>query len=296
MLKKTIKLFTPPIIFNIIKGLIRFKTKYYVDNTNVNEEQEKKSGIDFTLVSRNKQLVDKYDGKSCFLIGCGPSIKQQKLSKLKGQNVIGLSTFYYHPDYADLNIIADIFTGYTLHKDNYNMDEWMHYFNEMYKNCKSEIFLHEDDYDFIKNKLNIDLEKKTNYYKTRSDIHNILEFTPSIDKEIYAGQNIAIFAIQIAISMGFKQIYLIGLDHDWIYRLINKSQTKFHESKSDFSIANQDKFSFWIKVYHKLWSDYEYIKKYAEKKNVKIINLTEGGVLDVFDRENFEDAISNSFN
>jgi hypothetical protein len=295
-----IKFFLPKGINYIIDRIIyflemvlllirKFKNRYF---NNISQKPEINEETDYSLVIPNKALVNKYNGESCFLIGCGPSIKNQKIYKLKNQKVIGLSTFFYHQDYEALNIIANVFTGYTYHKNNYNLDEWIHYYNEIYKKCKNEIFLHEDDFDFISNNKEFIKQKETKYYKTKSNIYNILiNETPSIDKEIYEGQNIAIFGIQIAISMGFKKIYLLGLDHDWIYRLINKSQTKFHDSKSDYNITNQDQFSFWVKVYYNLWSDYEYIKKFAEQKNVEIINVTEGGVLDVFERKNFEDVL-----
>ncbi|MFT6869716.1 MAG: hypothetical protein ACJA2L_000969 [Polaribacter sp.] len=53
--------------------------------------------------------------------------------------------------------------------------------------------------------------------------------TDGIDltKSIYRFQNISILSIQIAIYMGFKEIYLVGLDHDWILRMFDKSHMHF---------------------------------------------------------------------
>jgi hypothetical protein len=40
-----------------------------------------------------------------------------------------------------------------------------------------------------------------------------------------------------------------------------------------------------------LWKQYRLMKKIAERQNVKIINLTDGGLLDVFERGSFLDFV-----
>lgn len=258
--------------------------------------KRKISEEDLVHVKRNADLIEKYKDDVCFIVGCGPSLKKQDLSKLKGKNIISMSTFFYHDVYNDLSPIANVFTGYTYHKNNFDVDDFVRQYKEIRKYSKGLLFFHENDVDFIKENKIFEITGDIRFYKTRSDIENILKFKPSIDREIYAGQNIAVFGIQIAMSMGFKKIYLLGLDHDWIYMFQNKEQTKFHpsvlkEGKTEFDISGQNNFSFWVKVYSVLWSNYEHIKKYADLNNISIVNITEGGILDVFERGKFEDII-----
>ncbi|MGK0327336.1 MAG: hypothetical protein ACJAYY_000301 [Paraglaciecola sp.] len=65
--------------------------------------------------------------------------------------------------------------------------------------------------------------------------------TDGIDltKSIYRFQNISILSIQIAIYMGFKEIYLVGLDHDWILRMFDKSHMHFLKKKQAFMVNYQ---------------------------------------------------------
>lgn len=279
-------------LLSINKIIIKKIETVYLYPSNLN--------IDYSLVTRNSDLVNKFENETCFIVGCGPSIKNQDLLKLRGKNVIGLSTFFHHESYNELNIIANVFTGYTYHKNNFDVSEFVKQYKDIRKYSKGLLFFHEGDSHFIRENKIFDLTDDIRFYKTKSDIENILKFKPSIDREIYAGQNIAVFGIQIAMSMGFKKIYLLGLDHDWIYKLPKKEYTKFESSKvttsttnakTDFDVIGQDKFSFWVKVYSVLWSNYEHIKKYADANNISVVNITEGGILDVFERENFEDVV-----
>ena len=259
---------------------------------------------DFSLVNKNVDLVNKYEGDTCYLIGCGPSIKRQDLTKLKNKNVIALSTFFHHEDYKKLNIIANVFTGYTFHNNIHEESDFVNQYRDILKYCKGLIFFHENDFNFMKRNLLLNEMGNIRFYKTRGDINknNILDIKPALDKEIYAGQNIAVFAIQMAISMGFKKIYLLGLDHDWIFKLQKKEYTKFESSnsedyykfaqgKTDFDIKGHDTFSFWISVYNTLWLNYFQIKKLANAEGISIVNITDGGVLDVFERENYNDLL-----
>ena len=255
---------------------------------------------DFGLVKNNIDLVNKYKGQSCFIIGCGPSVKSQNLAALSEQNVIALSTLFYHEDYDKLKPLANIFTGYTFHNDIHEPEYFITAYKEINKYADGMLFFEEHDNEFIKSN-NFFQNKEVRYYKALLDIENIDTIEPEIDKFIYAGKNIAIFAIQIAISLGFEKIYLLGLDHDWILKFQSKEYTKFKTDKdvifnntgiTDFKVDGHDTFSFWLSVYHKLWSDYNLIKKLIDKRNVSVTNLTNGGILDVFEKNSLENILS----
>ena len=280
----------------IIKKAINLNKKIIYRLEEVVFEESKE---DYSLVNKNIDLVDKYKDKTCFIVGCGPSIKNQDLSVLANQFVIGLSTFFYHNDYNKINPFANIYTGYSFHKSFHEVDYFVKSYKEIEKKTKGKLFFEEGDYEFIKEN-NFFIDRDVRFYKALGHISNISKKSPSIDKSIYVGQNIAIMAIQIAISLGFKKIYLLGLDHSWIFQLKNKDYTKFSadndvnykESKqTDFDVLGQDKLSFWIDVYHKLWTDYKCIKSLVDAKNISIVDLTEGGCLDIFEKDTLADII-----
>ena len=90
-------------------------------------------------------------------------------------------------------------------------------------------------------------------------------------------------AIQVAMYMGFKEIYLIGAD-------CNYTTTKIHfiEMPDDKQKISEG----WLPKATDLSIDgYKAIKKYADKHDIKIYNATRGGMLEVFPRVNLEDVI-----
>ena len=101
--------------------------------------------------------------------------------------------------------------------------------------------------------------------------------------------------------MGFKEIYLLGFDLDQIYQMYSRDSSvnvRFYgsspiidndaEKNSEKLLAStgMDWITFWI-----IWDQCALLKAAALEKNIKIINATQGGILNIFDRAFFEDVI-----
>ncbi|HMB96326.1 MAG TPA: N-acetylneuraminate synthase family protein, partial [Tepidisphaeraceae bacterium] len=54
------------------------------------------------LIKLNRPLRDRHAGQRCFIIATGPSIRQQDLSKLAGENIIAVSNLFVHPEYQTI--------------------------------------------------------------------------------------------------------------------------------------------------------------------------------------------------
>lgn len=254
---------------------------------------------DYSNVHKNVSLIDKHEGEVCFLLGCGPSLGAQDLKCLKGANIIGMSTSFYHNDYQDILPIANVFTGYAFHKHTSELIDYIETYKNIDKYAIGKLLFSEGDKDFIEEN-GLLKNREIYFYKADRKVESLFAAAPRLDKSIAYGQNIAVFTIQIAISLGFKKIYLLGLDHDWIFQLNKKTYTKFATDRdttfkksnvTDFDIPGQDLFGFWIDVYHTLWDQYRVLKKFAEANDIQIINLTEGGVLDVFKRDKLTNVL-----
>ena len=74
----------PPSIY---KSLIKYKQ--------LGKDFFKYSSIDF---QKNIELKDIHTDKRCFIIGLGASIKEQDLTLLKDEIVIGVSSLFNHKD------------------------------------------------------------------------------------------------------------------------------------------------------------------------------------------------------
>ena len=76
-LKKSLKQFTPPILAYKTKDLIN-----YIDFLKYKE-----------IIKNNVELKAKHKGGRCFLLGSGPSIKDENLKPLKNEIVFALNNF-----------------------------------------------------------------------------------------------------------------------------------------------------------------------------------------------------------
>src|SRR3989344_3781875 len=59
----------------------------------------------------NAELKNSYNGKKCFILATGPSIKKQNLKKLLGEPCISVSNFFVHPDFKTIAPVFHVFAS-----------------------------------------------------------------------------------------------------------------------------------------------------------------------------------------
>jgi len=101
-------------------------------------------------------------------------------------------------------------------------------------------------------------------------------FSTDASEIVYDGYSVTYSMLQIAVYMGFDKIYLLGCDCNY------DTNGKQHFVESGFF----DKQA--ASVGERMIYAYTVAKKYADKKGVKIYNSTRGGMLEVFERINFD--------
>jgi len=109
-------------------------------------------------------------------------------------------------------------------------------------------------------------------------------------------RNVLIPAIMVAISLGFKEIVLLGADHSWTKTLsvnddneVVSIQPHFYaESKKEEERIRHDYRNIRIHTVLESFSiafrSYHHIAAYARKRGVTIINATPGSFIDAFER------------
>ena len=151
-----------------------------------------------------RSLKNKHLGKRCFIIGNGPSLRMEDLDKLQDEITFGANKIYvafpktnWRPTYysiqdqvmikQDLQEITDkveaqyklIFGEYLL-ENNINLKSWIYF----------PLWIE---------KFNPSLPK----------------FSSNMNKGMYEGMTITYTEIQMAVYMGFKEIYLLGVDFNY---------------------------------------------------------------------------------
>ena len=214
-----------------------------------------------------RKMKDQYKGKRCFITCTGPSLTIEDLELLKDEYVFGMNSIClihdkteWKPDFfgiQDGNVFVRIkesllktdngivFAPYS-YKRRYNTpDDWIYF------HMSGSYHLYEMGY-------------KTRYFARFSD---------DCYKTVYDGYSITYTIIQLAVYMGFDELYLIGADCSYL------------GEKQHFIEHGNSNPKFEAGATERLYASYGEAKKYAEKNDIKIINVTRGGCLELFPRE-----------
>lgn len=254
------------------------------------------------LFSNNIKLKNMYKGKRCFILGSGPSIKQENLKPLKNEILFALNNFYVHEDYLEIMDNKDIDKFHMtapIHKPQ-TEEEWTSWFTEMNSkiplNVNMIFGLNHSDlniYSIIK-KEELFKEHRIWWYfaSKRFKQNNKIDLT----KPLFTAEAVSLYAIQAAIYMGFDEIYLLGMDHDY-FLYENESEMRMYNSAKHQNNELSRTFGddFYIEEFHRQYKIFKKYKILRDNTNSKIYNATKGGILRVFQRVDFKNLFSKEF-
>jgi hypothetical protein len=105
-----------------------------------------------------------------------------------------------------------------------------------------------------------------------------LKFSDNCYDVIYDGYSIIFSIMQLAVYMGFKEIYLLGTD-------CNYNQTKQNFIDNGTKDPNRDIMGNRLIYTHSLF------REFANSHGVKVVNCTRGGMLEVYPRKKLEEVL-----
>lgn len=201
--------------------------------------------------------------KRCFIVATGPSLTMDDLNTLSTKNEFCFS----------VNSMCKIQTKWK--PDVYVVSDGKFFLEnqKMIKDYDCPIkFLPDDDIDFWK----VPKEGEYQMHRDIQDLYDVQEFSEDITQIVNTVGTVTVGCIQIAVYMGFKQIYLLGTDCNYVMGATNNyfgEQGK--KDMIDHSISE-------------MLSGYQMCKDYADSHGIKIYNATRGGMLEVFERVDFD--------
>lgn len=233
-----------------------------------------------------REYKDCHRGERCFIIGNGPSLTGEDLDRIASEYTFAANKIYtiydrtiWRPTYylcMDLgSIVSEI--GLDLNKINAQKSfiNWSAYKelgsqeDVVYALFNREYIINMFDYKGCKVSENCDVK-----------FGNALTVTFS--------------AIQLAIYMGFKEIYLLGVDFSYPYYKDRKGKKHYTgEEKTHFSggdYTDPKNVCYLLKYTNE--NGYKFAKNYCDEHGIIIKNLTRGGKLEVFDRDILENILS----
>lgn len=108
--------------------------------------------------------------------------------------------------------------------------------------------------------------------------------------------NVCIGALSAAMSIGYKRIYLLGADHDWIHKvvvddhnnLVMEDNHSYEIEKKAIVLTHMDgskEYLHELLYYNAIgFREYWKIAKYADKEGIEIYNATPSSYIDAFPR------------
>lgn len=233
-----------------------------------------------------------HQGKRCFIVCSGPSVKKQNLLPLKNEITFFVSTGFLHPDYStiqpDYHCTPNIPPTPKVLREKFA--EWFKLMDTKIGN--TQLFLSAADANFIKQN-DLFRDRRVSYLhmglpwnSDRKKIYDITQKIPWI-------QSVPIMALMLAMYMGCREIYLLGVELDELWCGEYKHFYDDEILRNDIAV-NEDGKSItplieMFKINYILWQQFDNLKRIAEANNIEILNATQGGALDIYKRVKFED-------
>lgn len=231
---------------------------------------------DKSLYSRMEKFKDIHKDERCFIIGNGPSIKQTDLKKLEHEYTFGLNRVYIM--FKELGFSTTYFVCI-----NKNVTE--QFADDI--NCLSMP-------KFISHRALFGINEDENTFRLRSESGPY--FSRDVVRDgVWEGSTVTYVAIQIAFYMGFKEVILIGVDHNFKskgdpHKLISetsKDENHFHPNYFGPGIRWQ------LPDLETSERAYSLAKAYFDKQSRSIKNATIGGRLEIFEKIDYQDLFAN---
>jgi hypothetical protein len=226
-----------------------------------------------------KELKDKYKGKRCIIVANGASLKKTDLCKLQGEITFGLNRIYL------LFASTEFRPTFYIAADNLFIDQYSQEIStltiEKFINWDRKNLFHRNDPTFL-------------FIKPKHVLKDY--FGKDLTKPIVFGATVTFVAMQIAYYMGFQQVIIIGLDHDYFKNgipnsLITQIQTSdithFHSSY----VGKGKK----IKLPDLLRTeiDYSLARQAFEESGREILDATIDGKCTIFKKVSFDSIFQN---
>jgi len=229
-------------------------------------------------ISRNRlnKLKDKHDGLKAVILCNGPSLLKSNLSLLDNIYTIGLNKINLLFDSSTFRPSCIVSTNAYVINQN----------RDFYNSTNIQLFL---NYRALRN--GVKARKNIVFFHSA----NIDRFARDCSLTLFNGYTVTFVALQLAFHMGFKEVALIGCDHDFKNKgpasmVVNANENDvdhFHKQYfsggQEWQLPDLDRSELYYRYANNVYSVF----------NKEIVNATVGGKLEVFRRITLESFLNN---
>ena len=228
-----------------------------------------------------------YQGQKCFIIGNGPSLAIEDLEKLKNEVTFACNSIYglySRTEWRPTFWCAwdDVFCESIL-KERKNVKYLLSNCDAAFTSANKNTRLLRSDVDFS----NLFFVRA----RWKSDEKSGLSlFSDDCSSYCYASGTVTYLMLQLAVYMGFHEIYLLGIDMSYSAKFLEDGTVDYSNSyaegiKQKEAELEQEIDKICIYANEKMHEKaYMAAHQYADSHGIKIYNATRGGELEVFER------------
>ena len=213
-----------------------------------------------------------HNGEECVIVATGPSLRYEDLEVLNTLNVHTISMNRIWMAYNKTNWRPE----YYVIQDHRYIQEDMEVLDTL---DSKAVFVCDSCQEYI------DREHPSNHFLFHTQFEykksTLPKFSTDFARKNYNGATVTYTCLQLAVYLGFKKIYLLGVDFNIVGNYSdaqNHFTDQYYKNKlpSPGFFRDENSMAFLS------------AKKFSEDNNIKIINITRGGKLEIFKRESFD--------
>lgn len=272
--------------YKIKKQILKFEIGRKIYKIHVERPFKKDQRKRRRLSSKKKfnSLKNICKGKRCFIIGNGPSLTIDDLNCLKNEDTFGVNRIFKIFNQTDWR------PTYYCTQDSRMLEEIYKDLEPLCDICKYVILN-----SSVKRLMN-GLERENLFYlflNIKPYNNQLPEFSEDICEGVIEGSTVTYACIQLAVYMGYTEIYLLGIDHNYSFTACEDGSATQDDPSKNYMKGLEGNLVFAPQL-DKSTLAYRKAALVCKKKNVVIKNATRGGKLEEFERVNFDDLFHNS--
>lgn len=271
----------------------------YKKNINIKSEE---------LLNHNRKFKDRYKGKRCFIVGNGPSIKQQNIQKLQNEIVFVCNEFIRYEQFKTIMpkfyLLMDplYFTFKKSNKQDANFIQMIASMEHM--SSPPSLWIPLEMLQKIKifgwdRGLNIHyINNKLAFWDGYIEDFDFTRLIPGMYCVVH-------YAIMLAIYMGFSEIYLLGVEQTNILHTINKY---LNNDQFEYVFDMTEDERKWMRKmivrlplevqlngYTKIFHGYNELNNYCHRKHIKLRNCTPVSLIDSIKKIDLDSVLAQKY-
>jgi hypothetical protein len=227
---------------------------------------------------RLKQYENKHANQRCFILGNGPSLRQTDLGKLRGEFTFGLNRIYLI--FPELGFTTTYLVGVN---------------DLVLEQCASEMqSLPLPKFFTWRSRACFRPDPQITYLDT--DFTGDEDFASRLTGRIFEGFTVTYVALQLAFHMGFGEVILVGVDHNFITQgtanqaIISQGDDPNHFTPNYFGKG----FKWQLPDLAGSERAYKLAREAYEKAGRRVLDATIGGKLTIFPKVEFSTLFTTS--